>query len=74
MEFRTQHNQIESPSSSKIDEPSSLEADKQANLLKPRRQTMFDLGVTKSTFLESALDKSNLVVPVFFSMSNSFIN
>lgn len=62
---KQQHNQIESPSSSKIDEPSSLEADKQANLLKPRRQTMFDLGVTKNTFLESALDKSNLVVPYF---------
>lgn len=41
----------------------SLEAGKQASLLKPRRQTMFDLGVTKNTFLDAPLDKSNLFVP-----------
>ena len=41
----------------------SLEAGKQASLAKPRRQTMFDLGITKNTFLDSALDKSNLFVP-----------
>lgn len=40
-----------------------LEATKQASLSKPRRQTMFDLGVTKHTFLENPLDKSNLFVP-----------
>ncbi|ODV64798.1 hypothetical protein HYPBUDRAFT_144674 [Hyphopichia burtonii NRRL Y-1933] len=39
------------------------QATKQASLSKPRRQTMFDLGVTKHTFLENPLDKSNLFVP-----------
>lgn len=58
-----QHTQPEIPSATKIDDSNSLEAGKQANLMKPRRQTMFDLGVTKNTFMDSALDKSNLVVP-----------
>ncbi|ODV81612.1 uncharacterized protein CANTADRAFT_24491 [Suhomyces tanzawaensis NRRL Y-17324] len=40
-----------------------LEAGKQATLAKPRRQTMFDLGITKNTFLEAPIDKSNLFVP-----------
>ncbi|KAG2734271.1 hypothetical protein G9P44_002277 [Scheffersomyces stipitis] len=40
----------------------SLEAGKQATL-KPRRQTMFDLGVTKATFLDTPIEKSNLFVP-----------
>lgn len=30
---------------------------------KPRRLTMFDLGISKNTFLESPIDKSNLFVP-----------
>ncbi|KAI5967984.1 GDS1 [Candida margitis] len=43
----------------------SLEAGKQATLAKPRRQTMFDLGVTKNSFFEngSGFDKTNLFVP-----------
>ncbi|KAK6458784.1 uncharacterized protein RJT20DRAFT_131940 [Scheffersomyces xylosifermentans] len=40
-----------------------LEAGKQATLAKPRRQTMFDLGITKNTFLDTPIDKSNLFVP-----------
>lgn len=31
--------------------------------VKARRQTMFDLGVTKNTFLDTPIDKSNLFVP-----------
>ncbi|CAH2351165.1 protein Gds1p [[Candida] railenensis] len=31
--------------------------------IKARRQTMFDLGVTKNTFLDTPIDKSNLFVP-----------
>ncbi|KAG5418611.1 GDS1 [Candida metapsilosis] len=45
----------------------SLEAGKQATLAKPRRQTMFDLGVTKNSFFETGsgggFDKTNLFVP-----------
>ena len=44
----------------------SLEAGKQATLAKPRRQTMFDLGVTKNSFFSdnvSAFEKTNLFVP-----------
>lgn len=43
----------------------SLQAGKQATLAKPRRQTMFDLGVTKNSFFEngSGFDKTNLFVP-----------
>lgn len=45
------------------DEISSLEAGKQASLSKPRRQTMFDLGISKNSFLNSPMDRSNLFVP-----------
>lgn len=31
--------------------------------IKPRRQTMFDLGITKNTFMDTPIDKSNLFVP-----------
>lgn len=41
----------------------SFEAAKQSALLKQRRQTMFDLGSTRPTFLESPIDRSNLFVP-----------
>ncbi|CAI5759974.1 unnamed protein product [Candida verbasci] len=44
----------------------SLEAGKQATLSKPRRQTMFDLGITKNTFNDissTGFDKINLFVP-----------
>jgi hypothetical protein len=40
-----------------------LEAGKLATLNKPRRQTMFDLGITRNTFVDSPIDKSNLFVP-----------
>lgn len=36
---------------------------KRSSWVKQRRQTMFDLGTTKNTFLEGPLDKSNLFVP-----------
>ncbi|KAI5964197.1 GDS1 [Candida pseudojiufengensis] len=44
----------------------SLELGKQASLAKPRRQTMYDLGITKHSFFETGgpgFDKSNLFVP-----------
>lgn len=41
----------------------SFEAAKQSALLKQRRQTMFDLGLARPTFLESPIDRSNLFVP-----------
>lgn len=43
----------------------SFEATKQASLAKPRRQTMFDLGITKHSFFESHgnFEKPNLNVP-----------
>lgn len=41
----------------------SFEAAKQSALLKQRRQTMFDLGLNRPTFLESPIDRSNLFVP-----------
>ncbi|RLV95121.1 Protein GDS1 [Spathaspora sp. JA1] len=44
------------------DDEDSFEIGKQA-LGKPRRQTMFDLGVTKNTFLDSPIEKCNLFVP-----------
>ncbi|KAK6462952.1 hypothetical protein DFJ63DRAFT_334525 [Scheffersomyces coipomensis] len=48
--------------SSSLDDP--LEAGKQATLSKPRRQTMYDLGISKHTFLDAtSIDKSNLFVP-----------
>lgn len=40
----------------------SHESDNQAYAPK-RRQTMYDLGVTKNSFMESKVDKSNLFVP-----------
>ncbi|EGW31966.1 uncharacterized protein SPAPADRAFT_138350 [Spathaspora passalidarum NRRL Y-27907] len=44
------------------DDDDAFEVGKQA-LAKPRRQTMFDLGVTKNTFLDSPIEKCNLFVP-----------
>lgn len=44
------------------DSISSFEAGKQASL-KPRRQTMFDLGINRHSFLSNSIDKSNLFVP-----------
>lgn len=41
----------------------SFEAAKQSAMLKQRRQTMFDLGPTRPTFLEGPVDRSNLFVP-----------
>lgn len=41
----------------------SFEAAKQSALLKQRRQTMFDLGSNRPTFLENPIDRSNLFVP-----------
>lgn len=41
----------------------SLEAAKHSALAKPRRLTMFDLGISRPAFVESPLDKSNLFVP-----------
>lgn len=48
-------------SNSNLDD--SLEAGKLATMNKPRRQTMFDLGVTRNTFCDFPVDKSNLFVP-----------
>lgn len=45
-----------------IDEDDSFEAGKKASL-KPRRQTMFDLGINRNSFLSSSMDKNNLFVP-----------
>lgn len=41
----------------------SFEAAKHLALLKPRRQTMFDLGISRPAFVESPIDRSNLFVP-----------
>lgn len=41
----------------------SLEAAKHLAMLKPRRLTMFDLGVNRPAFVESPIDRSNLFVP-----------
>ncbi|PVH14399.1 uncharacterized protein CXQ87_002533 [Candidozyma duobushaemuli] len=41
----------------------SLEAVKQSAMSKPRRSTMFDLGVSRPAFVESPIDRSNLFVP-----------
>lgn len=41
----------------------TLEAAKQLAMLKPRRSTMFDLGVSRPAFVESPIDRSNLFVP-----------
>ncbi|CAN3503513.1 protein Gds1p [Diutina catenulata] len=41
----------------------SLEAGKLATLAKPRRQTMWDLGVTRNTFGDALVDKPALFVP-----------
>ncbi|EGV64138.1 NuA4 histone acetyltransferase complex modulator [Yamadazyma tenuis] len=43
-------------------ELSSFEAGKQATL-KARRSTMFDLGISRNSFLSNSIDKSNLFVP-----------
>lgn len=42
---------------------SELEAAKHSALAKPRRQTMYDLGVARPAFVDSPIDKSNLFVP-----------
>lgn len=47
----------------KLSADDSLEAAKLAAMNKPRRQTMFDLGVTRNTFCDFPVDKSNLFVP-----------
>lgn len=41
----------------------SLEAVKHLTMLKPRRLTMFDLGISRPAFVESPIDRSNLFVP-----------
>ncbi|CAK7898945.1 protein Gds1p [[Candida] anglica] len=41
----------------------SLAQSNQQPHIKPRRQTMYDLGVTKNTFLDTPIDKANLFVP-----------
>lgn len=41
----------------------TLESAKNHALLKPRRSTMYDLGVTRPAFVESPIDRSNLFVP-----------
>ncbi|QEL60287.1 hypothetical protein CJJ09_002388 [Candidozyma auris] len=53
-----------SSSSSSSSKPvDSFEAAKHSALSKPRRQTMFDLGISRPAFVESPIDRSNLFVP-----------
>lgn len=50
-------------SSNSLYDSDPLEAGKEASLAKPRRLTMFDLGVTRLTFWDGHIDKSNWFVP-----------
>lgn len=51
--------------SSKSISDDSFEAGKLASMSKPRRQTMFDLGITRNTFCDFPNEKSNLFVPYY---------
>lgn len=54
-----------------VDDP--FEAGKQV-MAKPRRQTMYDLGITKHTFFDVPVDKSNLFVPYLSAPVTASLN
>lgn len=58
----TSNDEFDSVNGGDADSLSSFEAGKQASL-KPRRQTMYDLGINRHSFLSNSIDKSNLFVP-----------
>lgn len=55
-------NQNSSSNSLNNDNDDAFEAGKQASM-KQRRSTMFDLGISRNSFLSNSIDKSNLFVP-----------